>query len=88
MTQYDLLCIQAPPQKDIRAITENEVAFRMVKHKQNMKFLGQVKNGGGYRAFSSRDHNPYTRNKVAILVYNLYSTSLAVYTIAIKTPHR
>ena len=39
-----------------------------------------------YRAFSSCDHNPYTRNKLAILVYNLYSTSLAVYTIAIETP--
>ena len=34
-----------------------------------------------YRAFSSRDHN---RNKLAILVYNLYSMSLAVYAIAIK----
>ena len=40
-----------------------------------------------YRAFSSRDHNSYTRNELAIiLVYNLYSMPLAVYAIAIKIP--
>ena len=38
------------------------------------------------RAFSSRDHNPYTRNELVILVYNLYSMPLAVYAIAIKKP--
>ena len=39
-----------------------------------------------YRGFSSRDHNPYTRNKLAILVYNLYSMPLAVFAIVIKKP--
>jgi len=43
-----------------------------------------------FRAFLSRDHNPYTRNKPAILVHNLYSMPLALYmyVIVIKKHHR